>query len=162
MYNNPIVEEIVEEFKEFSKPLWFDNTNGEVFNENNETHQVFGAINVEYIEPNAEYSYSSMEKDKYSLVANVMISLSCFEDPFLQVHPNPLLKEITFDQYLDYGIPNGKVKFFRKSKYGIFSWYSYAFGLANDPLMVRELMNCVFVLMLVIIVFSWMMSCLDI
>lgn len=26
----------------------------------------------------------------------------------------------------------------------MFSWYSYAFGLADDPLMFRKLMTCVF------------------
>lgn len=91
----------------------------------------------------AEYSDSNIENDECSHVANFTIYLSCFEDPFLQAYSNPLLQEITFYPYLDYGISSVEVQLFRKRNYGMFSWYLYAFGLVDDPLMFRELMNCV-------------------
>lgn len=116
----------------FSNPLWFENINGKADNEDNETHEAFGAINIENIELNKECSISSVENDKCSQVANFIISLSCFENPFLQVHSKPLLKKINFDLYLNYGISNGDAKLFGKSNYGMFACYSYDFGLAND------------------------------
>ena len=127
VYNNPLWEEIGEDFKVFFNPLWCENTNGEVGNEDNERHKAFGAKNknIELID---ECNSSSGEKDKCSHVAN-FISLSYFEDPFLQVQSKTLLKQLTFDPYLDYGISNSEVKLFCKTKYGMFVWYSNAFGL---------------------------------
>ncbi|XP_060213731.1 uncharacterized protein LOC132640913 [Lycium barbarum] len=109
--DNPLWDDNKDEFAVYFCPLWDTNEgrkDGEIPNEDNETHEAFGVLDIKEVELNAGYSHSSVEKDKCSHIANFTISLSCFVDPFLQVYSKPLLEEITFGPYLDYGISNGK------------------------------------------------------
>ncbi|XP_060185249.1 uncharacterized protein LOC132614742 [Lycium barbarum] len=111
VWDNPLWDDTKHEFTVHFCPLWDSNEGSkgdEVSNEDIETHEAFGAVDIEKVELGAECSSSSVEKDKCSHVFNFTISLSCFLDPYLQVHSKPLHKKITFDPYHDHGILNGQ------------------------------------------------------